>query len=113
MKKRKLGFVAIALAGLLLLAGVVLAHGRDQGFKMGSSHHNDMEDMMEEGTYNDLVELRENYGADVMPRIYNEETFEEAQERHVAMEEFHIEYGSGMHGSKMMGGFLRQGCHSR
>lgn len=113
MKKRKLVFVAVAIASLLILAGAVLAHGRGSGFEMDSSHHNEMEDIMEEGTYSDLVELREDYGVNMMPWVNNEETFEEAQERHVTMEEFHKEYGSRMHRSKMMGGFSGHGCHSR
>ena len=96
--KKKIGIAALALASLLLLSGIAAAQRYGMGFGMQGTFHEEMEEIMEEGTYNDLVAFREKTGFSMMPWVTDAETFKLAQERHDAMEKFHEEngYGPGM-----------------
>ena len=131
MEKKNWSVAIAAIVGLLVLAGVVTAQGMwrsDNGedaangdmpmhgmMGMGNmagmggmmQHHEDMEKVMEEGTYSDLVKLREELGFNMMPWVENEEDFELAQKIHEKMGKSHEENGMGMmvkgHKCPMMG----------
>lgn len=63
-------------------------------------YHEQMERIMEEGTYDDLIALREKTGFNMMPFVDNEESFKQMQEKHEQMEKFREENGFerlGMH----------------
>ena len=102
------------IVGILFLLAVasVSAYGmwqidRPNGQRSGNifqpgSMHEQMEPIMEEGTYADLVKFREEVGFTMMPWVQDEETFRQAQERHEQMERWHEVNGYG-HG----------GCHGR
>ena len=108
MKKKNL-LVPLTLAGLLVMAGIVSAHsGFGQEFGAKRTHHEEMEEVMEEGNYKDLVKLRVEIGFNIMPWVDSEGEFKEMQERHEAMEKFHEENGYRMIGF----GFRRMGCHN-
>jgi len=92
-----------AILGLIAVVGFVDAHGGYGNLYRGvqsteefNEHHERMEEILEEGTYQDLVDYREETGMPIMPWVTNEETFQEAKERHEAMEEIHEKYGYGM-----------------
>jgi len=87
------------IIGLALLVGAVsvFAHGADsvsQGWN-GVGHmmmfgnydeydnmHEDMENVLESGSYEDLVQLREEYDMPMMYWVENEEDFQLAQQMH-------------------------------
>ncbi len=102
---KKSVFVVGLIDGLIALAALVNAHGfgnkaYEQGsnmYGMGGMHayHEEMEGIMEEGSYDALVSLRDELGVDVMPWINTQEEFEEMQERHEEMERFHEGSGRG------------------
>lgn len=82
-----LGLVLVALVGV----GAVAAYG---GFGLVSGeHHEDVESILESGSYADLVEYREKSGYPVMNRVQSEEDFELMKERHQYMEENGYEPG--------------------
>lgn len=117
MKKKKFGFAAMLLAGLLVLTGIAFAHGsRVSGFGMGFNLHDEIEGVIEEGKYSDLIELRQELGFNIMPWVDSEDDFKQAEEMHEAMEEFHEKYGYGMMGNysyrMMNNGFRGMGCYS-
>jgi len=89
----------IIVIGLALVAVVslVAAYG---------PWHEDMESVMEDGSYQDLVDYRESTGYNVMPWVDSQDDFESMQEMHEQMEEFH-EQGYGMRG---YGGYRSGGC---
>ncbi len=114
--KKSLVFVVAAVISLLVIAGIAMAqislrwdNKRDanQRSGMGMMHgnmmayHEDMEELMEKGNYNDLVALREKLGFKIMPWVDNEDDFRQAQKIHEKMEKFHEENGLG--GCPMMG----------
>ncbi|MBC8500776.1 MAG: hypothetical protein ISS25_00095 [Nanoarchaeota archaeon] len=100
MKNKNFGIVALVLVAMLLLAWSALAHG---GFSFQGTFHEQMEEIMEEGTYDDLLAMREELGFNMMPWVVDEETFEQAKEHHEAMEEFHERNGYSRYGLGMMG----------
>jgi len=95
MNKKNIGISVVVVFSLLLLVGTVFAH--QSGFnlreKMGSFHEQ-MESIMEKGSYEDLQALREEKGFNMMPFISNEDSFQEMKEHHEEMEAFH-EKGEG------------------
>jgi len=114
MKKNSIIFGAIGLA-LLVSIGFVAAHGVSsnkmafQSYAMEKQnidrsdmmeHHEEMEQVMEKGSFQDLVALREKIGFNIMPWVNDETQFKEMQERHEQMEE--MMEGNGMMGRGMM-----------
>src|SRR3989338_319993 len=120
--ERKIWFAAVAVATLFVVAGIASAYGMGfignktavmgksavtgngmsgmMGSMMGGSsmmnHHEEMESLMEQGTYSDLEALREKYGSNIMPFVRNEQGFKEMQEHHESMEKFHEQNEFGM-----------------
>ncbi|MBI2656551.1 hypothetical protein HYX03_02340 [Candidatus Woesearchaeota archaeon] len=117
--KKSLVFAVIAMISLLVIAGIAMAQidwrwsnkqKDSQSFGMGSTgmmhgsmmaYHEEMEKLMENGNYNDLVALREKLGFRIMPWVDNEDDFRQAQKIHEKMEKSHEENGFG--GCPMMG----------
>ncbi|MBI4452016.1 hypothetical protein HY637_01175 [Candidatus Woesearchaeota archaeon] len=117
-KKVTIAFVAIVSA--LLIAGAAAAQGmwrskanaqnwQGMGMMNGNmmkgmmQHHEEMEKVMEEGTYTDLAKLREEYGFSIMPWVENEEDFQLAKKMHEKMEKYREENGPGAGHCPMMG----------
>jgi hypothetical protein len=75
----------LVVIGLLLVAVVGLA----------AAHwgNGEMEEIMEEGTYSDLEQLRQELGYNVKPWVESQEDFELAQAVHESMEAYHAENG--------------------
>ncbi|MFH1649739.1 MAG: hypothetical protein ABIA93_04275 [Candidatus Woesearchaeota archaeon] len=107
----------IFIVGMLLvvgLVGTVFAFGglgRTQGNGALSdtqwqAHHDTMEQIMEEGSYADLVSKRDADGVNYMPMVDREEQFIAMQERHAEMEQYReengIEAGQRMHNGQGM-----------
>lgn len=117
MRNKKLVFAAIAIVSLLVIAGIALAQmgwgnrraeNEDGAWQRGMmngmmAYHDDMEELMEEGEYADLIALREKLGFNIMPSIDNEQEFKEMQELHERMEKLNEGNGPGMKGCPMMG----------
>ncbi len=107
---KKIGLVIAVLASLLALAGIASAYmgfgmfGKSNGTSNGTSTYSEMEKIMEEGAYSDLVEYRQKTGLGIMPWIDTDEEFKDMQEMHNAMEKFHEKYGMQMQGNGMMNG---------
>jgi len=80
-----LAFVALLTLGVAIGAGNAFwGYGGNMG-----SHHDTMEQLMEEGSYQDLSLYREQIGGNFMPFVTNEDTFLEMKEHHEFMEQFH------------------------
>ncbi|MCF7871666.1 hypothetical protein K9L97_01405 [Candidatus Woesearchaeota archaeon] len=89
MNKKYLVF-GIALIALLTV-GLASAYG---GLgPMNGEHHEDVESILETGTYADLEAYRNEVGYPVMHRVQSREDFELMQERHQWMEENGYEPG--------------------
>lgn len=90
--------ITIMLIALIAIIGSVFAY---QGYGMNSqsstyekgTYHEQVEEVLKDGTYDDLVNLREELGVNVMPMVESEEDFSLMQERHELMEEQGIEPG--------------------
>jgi len=131
--RRSLVLSVLAIIGVISAIGFVSAYGYGNGFGMKymrytglnetnpwyEEHHEKMEEILEEGTYQDLVEYRNEIGMPVMPWVTDEESFLKAKERHEVMEEFHetYGYGTGPRNGPGYGGYrggrgygLRMGC---
>ena len=107
--KKKTIWIGAALASLLLLSGIAAAQRYGKGFGMQGAFHEQMEEVMEEGSYAVLVELREGLGFNMMPWVSSEEACKKMQEHHETMEKYHEEngygpgMGMGMHGKGLEG----------
>jgi len=122
--KKGIIVAGIAFAAVLLWLGIASAHGtggmlgNGSGNQMGmnqmnmGAHHEEMEKLMEEGNYAELVKLREANGFNMMPWVENEEDFKLAQQMHEKMDKFHenmpmkggmMGMGAGMGSCPMMG----------
>ena len=69
--------------------------------------HEQMESIIENGTYADLVAFKEENNLNFMPWVTDEETFQQLKERHETMEAYRAEngienLGMGMRGMKSM-----------
>lgn len=85
------------LASMIVLTIGVYAHGGDENDRReGYGMHDEVEEIIETGTYEDLEELREEYDMPIIHWIDSEEDFVEAQEWHEDM------------GGRSM---KRNGCH--
>ena len=90
---KKMFAVGIAVALVALFIGGVYAQGMWTGGQRGT-YHEQMEQVLEEGTYDDLVALRLETGGRMMPWVQDAESFAQMQERHKTME---AQYGEGPH----------------
>jgi hypothetical protein len=116
MIKKTLGILLIAI---IAITGSVFAY---QGFGMHQNNlnpnsenqtyhergqfHEQMEEILEQGTYDDLVAFREEVGFDVMRKVQSVEDFEAQKARHELRESQGLEPGykrAGGHGSKHRG----------
>ena len=95
--------IIIAVLAVLVISTVGLVYAHGGGYKsnsfgmmggygmMGSSGyddmHEEMEEMMESGSYQDLIELREEYNMLMMYWIDSEEDFLKAQQMHEEFED--------------------------
>lgn len=121
-----LGLVGIVLVAALLVG--VHAYGQQisqyqningrmfgaQGAQKGTCEfHEDMETILESGTYADLVALREESGKPMMPFVKDEVSFAAMQEQHKEMiangNDFQAGTGCGMNAGKGLGTHQRQG----
>ncbi len=86
---KRITTVLLALLAISIIsAGVALAYG--PGFGSGASqgngtHYEDMQDIMANGTYSDLVEYRQASGFNAMPWVQDEADFSLAQQMHSRM----------------------------
>ena len=98
--------VIIVLSLMLVLTTAVYAHfglrEGNIGYENMQNHHEQMEVIMEDGSYADLVELRKELGFSMMPWVNNDEDLDVMKEHHEQMEELGG-MGGGMHGCPMMG----------
>ena len=78
--------ILVVIVGLLIVvtAAFVSAH-RSEGRAMPGQHMGEMQDIVEEGTYQDLVEFRDVNGYGGPWWVDSEEDFGEWQEHHEAM----------------------------
>ena len=117
---------AILLIGLLIVglisAGIVFAHGFSKGAgangimgngmmgqgMMGSmmngmgNHHEEMSEIMETGTYQDLVDYREESEFNIVPWVENEKDFKLAQQMHQKMSNWNAKNGNSKGHCPMM-----------
>ena len=77
-------YIAMGIA-LLLLVGAVSAYGWG---RQAAGQNEDAQGILETGTYQDLVQYRQDTGFNVMPMVQDEEDFNLMQERHEAMEQY-------------------------
>lgn len=80
----------IGLLTLLVMAAAVVAYPafRGQGMKGQGSQMGAMHEIMEEGTYQDLIDLRESTGAQIAPWIESEDDFAQMKQMHVKMQAY-------------------------
>ena len=95
MTNKKLGIFAIVLVSLVAFGGLLSAYGRGIDNPERGLYHEQMEEIIEEGNYEDLVNFRNEIGYDVARRVVDEESFQQLKERHTYMEENGIEPGQG------------------
>lgn len=89
---------SIVLLMLVSLGFTYAYYGSGNGMVLRDNsalHQDDVENILETGTYDDLVKLRENIGYNVMPRVNSEEDFNQMKERHEYMEENGFALGHG------------------
>ncbi len=93
--------VITGLVAVLIAAAVVSAHGMG---RMGM-YNQDMQKVLEEGSYQDLVELRQTSGMPMMPWVTDQASFETMQQHHVLMQSYQTKSGKTAYGG------MRMGCH--
>ncbi|MBR9677335.1 hypothetical protein GOV04_04290 [Candidatus Woesearchaeota archaeon] len=108
MQKKTITLFAMLTIGLLALSGFAIAHG---SFEQRAILNNDKQDfheqmelIIEDGTYEDFDNFREESGFNMMAWVVDGESFEVMQEHHELMEEYHEQNSEG---SSMMQGFGR------
>lgn len=69
-----------------------LNYAQTQGYEKGT-YHEQVESIIENGSYQDLVNLREELGFDVMRKVQSEEDFIAQQQRHLENKEAGLEPG--------------------
>lgn len=92
---------ALIITGILavLLAVVVSAHGMG---RMGMGvHQEDMQKIMQEGSYQDLADLRQETGLPMMSWVTDQASFETMQQHHALMQKYRTDSGNN----------ARMGCH--
>lgn len=83
---------------MVISAGLAIAHNSGYGI-FDEERHETMEEIMENGTFEDLEAYRQDTGLKIMPWVDSEEDFEKAQGLHEQMEGFHEENGYGQRGA--------------
>jgi hypothetical protein len=109
---KKILFVLALLSISVMLVGQVSAYMGYGGMNMGNSYYDSEDMILLNGEYNDLKDLRESTGMNVMPWIQNAEDFELAKQMETRMMNqwqsrsySRPDYGYGMNrGYGMMGG---------
>lgn len=90
MKKVTTILLALLVIGIVS-ASIAFAYGgrfgasKENGTK---THYQDMQKIIENGTYTDLVEYRQTTGFNVMPCVQNEDDFTQAKQRHLKMGQY-------------------------
>jgi hypothetical protein len=89
MKKTYLALLSIAIVGLLAVAAVSAYRGNyeEQGPNFDASVHEEMQEAIENGDYEDWISLREENKLPMKGRIFSiitEENFEQFKEMHLA-----------------------------
>ena len=85
--------ILFGIVGLLLIgsAFAYMGYGGMARGMMGNRigvNHEQMEEVMEEGTFNDFQKLRQETGFNMMPWVNDEATFKQMQEMHEKMEKY-------------------------
>ncbi len=93
---KKAALIVGAALGLLILAGVgAFAYGGMRGGGPGGAYanytgnftpgqyHDQVEQVLESGTFADLQALRQETGMPMLPRVQDEATFQQAQQQYV------------------------------
>ncbi len=93
MANKKLGIFAIVLVSLIAIGGLVSAYGPGFDNPYRGTYREQMEEILETGTYEDLVSFREEIGHNVAPWVIDEDSFQQLKERHEYMEENGLEGG--------------------
>lgn len=100
------------LIALIAIVGSVFAYqgsGMRTPIHEKGTFHEDVESILDNGTYEDLINLREEIGFNVMRKVQSQEDFNEMKERHEYMEEQGLEPGylrsNGKRSSGMGQGF--------
>ena len=86
---KKITTVLLALLVISIVsASIALAYGGNfaaQNNEATQTHYQDMQKIMVNGTYSDLVDYRQTSGFNVMPWVQNEQDFTLAQQTHSRM----------------------------
>ena len=95
MKKYTL-ITLLTILGISIVSGFVWAHGfNPTQNNTYPSYHENIENIIENGTYQDLENYRNQINRNIIPWVTDETTFQELKERHEQMEEY-MEEGRGM-----------------
>ena len=97
MTKKIIAFALMAFAALAVYSTGAFAQTTTQAT---GTYHDEMQSVFELGTYEDLVELREQYDRPFMRWVDSAEDFELAKDRHALMEGTGFEH-KGQRGSRM------------
>lgn len=91
----KKAIFAILILGLVVIGsmGAYAWQGSDNMVEKGT-YHEQMEEILETGNFEDLKTLREETGMPIMRRVIDQASFEEMQTRHTEMV---AQYGEGPH----------------
>ena len=85
--------ILFGIVGLLLIGSAFAYMGYGgmgrgmMGNRMGVNHEQ-MEEVMEQGTFSDLQRLRQETGFNIMPWVNDEATFKQMQDMHEKMEKY-------------------------
>jgi len=96
---KKISFMLVGVVALIAIVAGVFAHQGNYGNSIdGSNHqrgmyHEDLSEVLESGTFEDLEAYREEIGFDVMRKVQSQEDFDEMKQRHQEMQEQGIEPG--------------------
>lgn len=79
---------ALLLIGLVVLGGAALAQGQGGFDNMFGEYKDDVKDIVDSGSYEDLEMLREEIGHPIMMRVHSNEDLDEIRQRHSDREAF-------------------------
>ncbi len=95
MNKRYAIISLFAILGISIASGFVWAYGFEYNTpthnNLYPSYHEDIENIIENGTYKDLENYRNQLNRNIIPWVTDEETFQQLKERHEQMEEYREE----------------------
>lgn len=78
-------FAAGTVLFLLIVVGITTAYG--WGVRANAGQNEEVQKILETGTYQDLLQYRQDTGFQVMPMVKSEEDFLVMQERHTLMKQ--------------------------